>query len=106
MALSARGDRSNEYALADLISRYARADLVYQAHWLVPEHESALHGIFAAHDVKIGAADSGQRHTNHHFTETRLWNRDALQANVVGSMKHQRPHREQIEHCVRRRMVE
>src|SRR6266498_4725929 len=71
MTLSARRDRANQHAVADLKPGDAGAEFFNHADRLVADYEDWFDGIPSANDVKICAADRGECDTNHRFAGPR-----------------------------------
>jgi hypothetical protein len=85
--LTARRDRSDEYALADVITGNSWADLLDDSNRFVTDHETGRNRIFTSHDVKISSANRGKRHAYDRLTHAGPWFVDLFDTDVVLTVK-------------------
>lgn len=74
IALSTRGNRADEHALANGITFNADAQFVNDADWLMTNDQPGFHWILASENMEIRSTYRGQRHANHRFAWSRLRN--------------------------------
>jgi hypothetical protein len=73
IALTTRRNCSDQHSIAHLISCYSWTKFINYTDGFMSDDQPWLNRIFPAKYVEIGAADSGQGHTNHGFTWSRPW---------------------------------
>ena len=91
-ALAARRDCADQHAVADLIAGDTEAEFFDDADRLVADDQAGAHGILAAHDVQVSAADGRQGDADHGFADARARLFNFFDAKVIHAMKHVRSH--------------
>src|SRR5581483_927580 len=91
-ALPARCNGSDQHALADLVTRDARPQLVDDAYGFMADGQTRLHWILSADDVDVGSANGRQTYAHDRFARARVGDRLLFQAKLAGSAKDVGPH--------------
>jgi hypothetical protein len=86
-ALTARRDRADEYAIADVVSGNSFAELFDHTHWFVSDHETGSNWILASDDMKVGATNRRQRYAYNGFAYTGAWFLYLFNSNFVLAME-------------------
>jgi hypothetical protein len=87
-ALAARRDGANDDALAELVARYARTQLLDDPDRFVADNTAALDGVLALEDVDVRAADRRRGDTNESVARPDLRHRLFVKDDAAGLDEH------------------
>ena len=84
IALSARGDRADDDALADTVAGHAHAEFLDDADGFMTDDETGFDGIFPFQDMDIGTADGGRRDSDQRLAGADFGNGFFIQNDLAG----------------------